>query len=571
MKRIFFTLCIIAFMTISVNTRFSALESVNADEERDVGYEVSALAQQMIDYEERLAKNPFDAEVEEAMWRNEWENLVNQHQEGKEVGFNYFEDTNRCQNRQKDGTIADFYYFVPSYRGALKAKGDVIEFSGECFKDSKITLVELTDKEAILEFDVKKSLNFLCREYLLIATSRIHEPKNIFTSTKHHLKLKHLTQDDITEIQVSGLRILGFCQDSFQEIRSLFKTVRLYLGGFSPKHGHVPPEMARANVDFIKRYADLEFVPRSKDVAKTIIDIKSTIHSGDFLGVTRLDGVDELIMMGTGSSFGHSTVACWIEGELYVLESQDGWYWPKHGIQRNKFDDWVQYAFNADFNVVVFPLKEELRKKFNVDKAIEWFTSGIEGLNYGYHNFLMPWVDGTKNMPGFLDEQVLMPLFGIFDKLLPKVFDKILGEALNKRVGTQGLNLNKIISTASKQGKTFEDLMGIVEEQGWIYSDGENYVCSCFVIGFYKAGGLFDGLTIQPQEFGPKDIYQLNFWEENYEKPEACKNADPGTKYCQILGKYRLEFKGVNSIDIYSHMNEHCNSESPKFVRNEGC
>ena len=35
----------------------------------------------------------------------------------------------------------------------------------------------------------------------------------------------------------------------------------------------------------------------------------------------RLDGIDPVIMYGTGSWNGHVAIACWIEGELYLLES----------------------------------------------------------------------------------------------------------------------------------------------------------------------------------------------------------------------------------------------------------
>lgn len=298
--------------------------------------------------------------------------------------------------------------------------------------------------------------------------------------------------------------------------------------------------------------------------------------------------------MGTGSSLGHTTVAVWIDDELYIVESQDGWYWSKHGIQRNKYDDWMKNALNADFNVYWIPLKEEIRKNFDEDKAKEFFLSK-EGLNYGYHNFLFPWLDGNNNLPKFIDYKIIMPLFSIFEKLAPTVFNKIIGEALNIRIkkldyesnsNLQGLkelktknldtsnllNLNQIVSAAAKHNMTFEDLVAIPEEYGWKYSDGENFVCSCFVTAFLKAGGAFGDLEILPQEFGPKDLYQTNLWNNNSDsRPEVCKTADPNFPFCQIMGKWRIEFKGVNSINPYSHMNEKCDSVGPEFVRNDGC
>ena len=44
--------------------------------------------------------------------------------------------------------------------------------------------------------------------------------------------------------------------------------------------------------------------------------------------IMRLDGLDQLIMTGTGSHAGHMVMALHFQGELYVVEAQDAWYWP---------------------------------------------------------------------------------------------------------------------------------------------------------------------------------------------------------------------------------------------------
>jgi hypothetical protein len=64
--------------------------------------------------------------------------------------------------------------------------------------------------------------------------------------------------------------------------------------------------------------------------------------------------------------------------------------------------------------------------------------------------------------------------------------------------------------------------MAVVEKEGWEYSDGKSYVCSCFVAGMWKAAGLFEGMEIEATEFTPRDVYQINFFETNYQKPKAC-------------------------------------------------
>jgi hypothetical protein len=87
--------------------------------------------------------------------------------------------------------------------------------------------------------------------------------------------------------------------------------------------------MEKANVKFLKDNIGLDLVERP--VQKVEID-PDTIQSGDFFGIMRLDGLDPMIMYGTGSKIGHNVMALRFDGELYVVESQDAWYWPTHGL-----------------------------------------------------------------------------------------------------------------------------------------------------------------------------------------------------------------------------------------------
>lgn len=352
----------------------------------------------------------------------------------------------------------------------------------------------------------------------------------------------------------------------------------MFIGGMGkdPNHPipffrpHVPDYMIKHNIELLKVY-NLYEPKRRKNV---LVDIdESEIHTGDLILITRYDGVDQMIMIGTGSRVGHSCVCVWIEGELYVIESQDGWYWPYHGIQRNKFKDWVRLANIADFNVILVPLKEEIRNKLDTERALKWFENGIEGLNYGYHNFLFTFIDtSSKNLPFSLTHEHFEFLFTTLEKISPALADKMLGEGANKRIGTKGLSLAKVIAEASRKGMTFEELLAIPEKDGEEYSDGMNYVCSCFVVGFYKAGGLFDGLDIQANEFTPRDLYMLNFFDKEYKKPQQCIDADPDLPYCQIMGKYQIDISSeYSTIEPYNKMNERCESVGPTFYRPDGC
>ena len=96
-------------------------------------------------------------------------------------------------------------------------------------------------------------------------------------------------------------------------------------------------------------------------------------------------------------------------------------------------------------------------------------------------------------------------------------------------------------------------------------------VCSAFVTAVWKHGGIFGDMEINATEFGPGDVYWLDIFEKNPTLPPQCTAADPGLPYCQLLGKYRIELPGFNSIEPYEHMNETCEVNWPTYSRDDKC
>jgi hypothetical protein len=214
-----------------------------------------------------------------------------------------------------------------------------------------------------------------------------------------------------------------FCDGYVDTFISVFKTFLCFFGGLTPNPdggpvtgSHIPAYMEKQNVEFFHNTMGWDLVERETQVVE--ID-ESLIQSGDFLAILRLDGLDPLIMYGSGSHAGHSTMALRFDGELYVVESQDAWYWPVHNIQRNKFSDWIQYAKNCDFHVSHLPLSPEKRAIFNETAAQEFFFA-TEGVPYGYHNFLFGWIDtAEENWPPLLPPGLIPIVFSVFSRLAP--------------------------------------------------------------------------------------------------------------------------------------------------------
>jgi hypothetical protein len=78
--------------------------------------------------------------------------------------------------------------------------------------------------------------------------------------------------------------------------------------------------MEKANVDFLSWAMNYNMTKRPGQYRKIDLD-QSTIKSGDYFAIMRLDGLDPMIMYGTGSHSGHTVMALRFDGELYIVES----------------------------------------------------------------------------------------------------------------------------------------------------------------------------------------------------------------------------------------------------------
>lgn len=77
--------------------------------------------------------------------------------------------------------------------------------------------------------------------------------------------------------------------------------------------------MEKANIAFLSEI--MGYTMEKRNVTEPEVDWENLIQSGDFFSIMRLDGLDPIIMFGTGSHAGHSTMALRFDGELYVIES----------------------------------------------------------------------------------------------------------------------------------------------------------------------------------------------------------------------------------------------------------
>ncbi|CAK9117729.1 unnamed protein product [Durusdinium trenchii] len=139
---------------------------------------------------------------------------------------------------------------------------------------------------------------------------------------------KMLTEAQTWDVDNLGVRIFLFHESGLATMRSLLETALL----FTPLHTKgVAPLAAKRNVDFLKKYMGIDIKTKRVDHGELVLN-ESDIHSGDFLGVIRMDGLDPMLAFGMGSHTGHTAVALWEEGQLYVAESTvNSSYWYAFG------------------------------------------------------------------------------------------------------------------------------------------------------------------------------------------------------------------------------------------------
>jgi len=69
-------------------------------------------------------------------------------------------------------------------------------------------------------------------------------------------------------------------------------------------------------------------------------------------------------------------------------------------------------------------------------KGAQDFFNRLEGLPYGYHNFLYSWIDTERdNFPEPLDLDFVISAFSLMEHFFPAVIRNFLIESFEKRLG----------------------------------------------------------------------------------------------------------------------------------------
>nr|GME21797.1 Leucine--tRNA ligase [Ipomoea batatas] len=334
-----------------------------------------------------------------------------------------------------------------------------------------------------------------------------------------------------------------------------------------------------ANLAFLKNHMGATFEKRPQPWHSTINP--DDVHSGDFLALSKIrgrwGGFETLEKWVTGAFAGHTAVCLKDEfGKLWVAESGYENEKGEEVIGLTRWDEWWEFVLKDSSNpqIALLPLHPEVRARFNSTAAWE-YVRGMLGKPYGYHNMIFSWIDTiSDNYPPPVDAHLVISVMSMWTRMQPTYAANMWNEALNKRLGTEGLDLYEILAETERRGLTFDQLLTIPEQDEWVYSDGKSTTCVAFILAMYKESGVFGSLaeSIQVTEFTIRDAYMLKIYENNQTRlPSWCNSGGDKLPFCQILGEYRMELPEYNTLEPYANMNEKCPSLPPSYERPIQC
>lgn len=514
----------------------------------------------------------------------------------------------------------EWFGFIPSYLGTLmpqSLEGHVSE--GHCFEEVGFemdTREEVGTELHMLFYLARKKEEWYepCVETMVVFSGSGFKILNFGLGGAHKVtwSTDELTSDEKWYLYNRGLHVFLFRKGSWASIvEDVYYTASLFVP-FATQD--VNPFSERDNLEFLQQYQQIKpfMAQRSQGGHGGVNPLNldpALVQSGDFFGILRLDGVDPMLAWATGSTTGHTAVAIRkpsvspsASEDLHICEStaKDA-YWDTNGVQCTPFAEWTRKAARAEHNVVWAPLSEKYRKKFNSVAAWKWFEK-VNGLDYGYENMIFSWIDTLEEnypcIPPKYDRcmsWLLLEVLSIFyDRISTVIPQKIWLEALNKRVGTQGLRTLDVYRKYLSEKPAGADatvylsgLAAIPEQDSWKYQmprgdggngtvTGQSMVCSVFVCHVWKEAGIFQeiGSNVNCAEFTPYDVHKLAIFDGDFQFPPECAGAEEenlakGT--CQVMGKYTLHLNDFNTVTMRQHMAETCPSFPPKYQRDPHC
>ncbi|GAB2214153.1 hypothetical protein Droror1_Dr00018493 [Drosera rotundifolia] len=477
---------------------------------------------------------------------------------------------------------------LPAFVGSVAPGNGSVGWKGACFLENQAR-IEFTGGESggdagdgddgdegnlgggVLYLTTSAAHSWTCMDLYVFATPYRITWDYYFTAREHTLQIDSWEEPaELEYVKQHGVSVFLMPSGMLGTFLSLVDVLPLFSNSAWGQH---------ANIVFLEKHMGAKFEKRPKPWQAVINP--EDVHSGDFLAVSKIrgrwGGFETLEKWVTGAFAGHTAVCLKDDlGNLWVGESGHENEKGEEVIVVIPWDEWWELALKDYSNpqIALLPLHPDIRAKFDSTAAWEYARS-MTGKPYGYHNMIFSWIDTIgDNYPPPLDTNLVVSLMSMWTRIQPAYAANMWNEALNKRLGTEGLDLHDILIETENRGMAFDQLLTIPEQDDWVYSDGKSTTCVAFILAMYKEAGIFEPFSssIQVTEFTIRDAYMLKIFEDNVTHlPNWCDTDNGKIPFCQILGEYRMELPHYNTLELYANMSENCPSLPPSYERPKGC
>lgn len=467
---------------------------------------------------------------------------------------------------------------MPTFVGSIAPQNGSIRWKGACFFENEAR-VEFTGSGdrgiggATVYLSTAAAHSWTCMDLYVFATPYRITWDYYFETREHTLMIESWEDPaEMEYVKQHGISVFLMPSGMLGTLVSMMDVLPLFSNTAWGQN---------ANLAFLKKHMGATFEKRPRPWHATINP--DDVHSGDFIAISKIrgrwGGFETLEKWVTGAFAGHTAVCLKDEyGKLWVGESGYENEKGEEVIAVTPWDEWWELTLKDSSNpqIALLPLHPAVRARFNSAAAWEYVRS-MSGKPYGYHNMIFSWIDTvTDNYPPPLDAHLVLSVMSMWTRMQPTYAANMWNEALNKRLGTEGLDLYEILAETERRGITFDQLLTIPEKDEWVYSDGKSTTCVAFILAMYKEAGVFGSISdsIQVTEFTIRDAYMLKIFEDNQTRlPSWCNNGEDKHKlpFCQILGEYRMELPQYNTLEPYANMNENCPSLPPTYQRPLRC
>lgn len=466
---------------------------------------------------------------------------------------------------------ASYYEFLPVQMGTPLFPNVAQTWSGSCFASTSATLT-LSATGGTVTFTASNPTGLCDDLYLFVTAYKMRIFDLSALSAGRAFVIDTWEANELAYIQTFGLASLILPCGLIGTITSAVNTIELF----------VSSDLLDINAQFLQQRG--VYPPMTAFNQHQVVD-PSLVKSGDYLAIARFDGLDPMIMFGTGGRTGHSAVCVWDNGTLFVVESTDAnpfgaVYWPPpYGIIRTEYTLWIERALNASYMVALLPISPVYSEKFDEQSFWSYFAT-VAGQPYGYHTFMYCFLDTSPmaNLPQPIVSSSFTWVLTALDRLLGNAgkvnMETIFTAGINKRLNLSCNSMECVSDHLTPLNLTLAQVTATPELDAWRYDNSTNtsMTCSMFAMSVWQHGfkEMAPFNAIQANEQTPKDNYQMALFDPNFFTAANCPiglTTTPAGTYCQLMGPFHLPLNGYNTLAPYAGMNNHCSSQWPGYMR----